>query len=109
MIESKDVILSGIHLELTDALRSYVEEKSARLLRHEPGILKIQVDLERNANRSHSDEFIARGIISISGANNFVAQSAADDLYRAIDEMTDRLDRQIKSHASQELTQRREN
>lgn len=105
---NEKVIVSGNNVDLTESLRAYVSEKSDRLLRHEPSIVKIRVELKLNPNRSHSDEFEVRGTIEGLGKGvPFVASAATDDLYRAIDEMVDKLDRQLKTHASQELEKRR--
>ena len=38
--------ISGLHLEVTDALRSYVKEKFERLSRHFDRIISVQVFLQ---------------------------------------------------------------
>ncbi|HCL16289.1 MAG TPA: ribosome-associated translation inhibitor RaiA, partial [Pseudomonas sp.] len=40
------VNISGVHLEVTDALRDYIEEKFDRLARHFDRIISVQVVLQ---------------------------------------------------------------
>ena len=41
-----ELIVSGIHLELTPSLKTFVQEKAERLFRHEERILRLRVELE---------------------------------------------------------------
>lgn len=103
------IIVSGVHLELTEALVSYVREKAARLLRHEPNIIRINVDLEARQNRSRSEDFEARGKLQDGRQDGFlIASASGDDLYGAIDDLVDHLDRQLQTRASQNIAKRRE-
>ena len=43
---NQNVILSGLHLELTDALKSVVYEKTERLFKHEDAIIRVRIELE---------------------------------------------------------------
>ena len=45
-----EVIVSGIHLELTPSLKTFVNEKAGRLFRHEERIIRIRVELECDRN-----------------------------------------------------------
>ncbi|ASK34920.1 ribosome hibernation-promoting factor, HPF/YfiA family [Alloalcanivorax mobilis] len=84
--------LSGHHLDITDALRDYVDEKFAKLERHFDQITSIQVILSPEP-KSHK----AESTIHIGGADVF-ATAQADDMYAAIDALTGKLDRQILKH-----------
>ncbi|GAA5111209.1 MAG: ribosome-associated translation inhibitor RaiA [Alcanivorax sp.] len=84
--------LSGHHLDITDALRDYVDEKFAKLERHSDQITSVQVILSPEP-KSHK----AESTIHISGADLF-ATAQADDMYAAIDALTSKLDRQILKH-----------
>lgn len=91
--------ISGHHLEITDALRNYVDEKFAKLERHFDQITSIQVILSPEP-QSHK----AESTILIGGADLF-ATAKATDMYAAIDALTGKLDRQILKH--KEKTMRR--
>lgn len=84
--------LSGHHLEITDALRSYVNEKLERLERHFDHVLDIQVILSVE-KLNHK----AEATMHVSG-NSIHANSVEEDMYAAIDTLVDKLDRQVIKH-----------
>lgn len=84
--------ITGHHLDITDALRNYVTEKLQKLERHYDHITNAHVVLSVEKLRQR-----AEATIHIAGAELF-AESDCDDLYAAIDKLTDRLDRQILKH-----------
>jgi len=45
-----EIIVSGIHLELTQSLKTFVHEKAERLFRHEERMGRIRVELECDRN-----------------------------------------------------------
>ena len=83
------VNVSGHHLDVTDALKSYVDTKLERLERHFDRITNVNVILSVEKQRQK-----AEATIRISGGEVF-ADSEADDLYAAIDLLADKLDRQL--------------
>jgi putative sigma-54 modulation protein len=87
------VLLRGIHLTLTDALRDALRSKAARLLRHEPRIDRIRIDLEHDATRGRA-VFVAKGHIEIGGPD-LLATVASEDAYKAVDLLIDKLDRSL--------------
>lgn len=84
--------ISGHHVDVTDALKSYVEEKLKKLERHYDHITNTHVILtvEKLEQR-------AEATVHMSGAEVF-ADANCDDMYAAIDKLTDKLDRQILKH-----------
>ena len=82
--------ISGHHLELTDALKNYVEEKLARLSRHtDYNIIHVNVILS-------VEKLLQKAEASLRmRGNELFANETAEDLYAAIDGMVDKLDRQI--------------
>ncbi|HEX2100516.1 MAG TPA: ribosome-associated translation inhibitor RaiA [Candidatus Synoicihabitans sp.] len=89
------LIVSGIHLELTAALKRMIAEKTAKLLRHEPRIVRLRVDLEFDRSRAREAQFVAKGRIEIGGPD-ILAAVATDDAYRSIDELVAVLDRALR-------------
>jgi putative sigma-54 modulation protein len=83
------VSVSGHHIEVTDALKTYVETKLDRLERHFDQITNIHVILSVEKLRQK-----AESTIRVSGGEIY-ADAEEDDLYAAIDSMTDKLDRQL--------------
>ncbi len=84
--------LSGHHVEITEALRSYVLNKIERLERHFDHVTNMHVVLRVEKQRQK-----AEATLHVSGANLF-ANAEHEDMYAAIDALTDKLDRQIKKH-----------
>ena len=81
--------ISGHHLEITDAIREYVITKLSKLERHYEQITSTSVILTVD-KLSHN----AEATVHVSGAELF-ANSQHEDLYAAIDAITDKLDRQL--------------
>ncbi len=84
--------VSGHHVEVTPALREYVESKFERLQRHFDQITNTQVTLvvEKMVQKAEAS-------VHVSGADLF-AQSESEDMYAAIDSLADKLDRQLIKH-----------
>ena len=97
-IVNPKLLLRGIHLSLTDAMRDALNTKAERLLRHEPRLDRIRIDLERDATRSR-DIYVAKGHIEIGGPD-LIATVAADDAYKAADLLIDKLDRLLRRRAT---------
>lgn len=84
--------ISGHHIDVTDALKSYVEEKLQKLERHYDHITNAHVILSVEKLRQR-----AEATLHVSGADVF-ADADCDDMYAAIDKLADKLDRQILKH-----------
>ena len=90
-----EVIVSGIHLELTPSLKTFVNEKAGRLFRHEERIVRIRVELECDRNALIGTQFKAKGHIQIHGPDmNATVQS--DECHKAISMLVDKLDRMLQ-------------
>jgi len=86
------VNLSGHHVDITDSMRNYVNEKIARLDRHFDQALDIHIVLTVEKLRHK-----AEATLHVSGSNLY-ADDVRDDMYAAIDGLIDKLDRQGKKH-----------
>ncbi len=84
--------LTGHHIELTDSLRNYVNEKMARLERHFDKVNDTHVILSLEKLKHK-----AEATVNMRG-NSIFADSIEDDMYAAIDSLVDKLDRQVKKH-----------
>ncbi|HXR01728.1 MAG TPA: ribosome-associated translation inhibitor RaiA [Pseudomonas sp.] len=86
------VNISGHQLEVTDPLRNYITEKLDRLERHFDKITNVQVTMEVEKLKQKIE-----ATLHVPGAE-VVANAEHDDMYAAIDLLTDKLDRQLKKH-----------
>jgi len=76
------VKISGQHLEVTEAMRSYMNEKLERLERHFDKITSVQIimSVDKLLHKAEGTLYLAQ------------------DMYAAIDALTDKLDRQLIKH-----------
>ncbi|MEE4185525.1 MAG: ribosome-associated translation inhibitor RaiA [Gammaproteobacteria bacterium] len=86
------ITISGHHVEITSALRDYVNEKLQRIERHFEHITDIHCVLT-----VEKLEHKAEATVYLSG-NSLHAHSVEADMYAAIDAMVDKLDRQVRRH-----------
>jgi putative sigma-54 modulation protein len=84
--------LTGHHIEITDSLRNYVNEKMEKLERHFDKVSNTHVILTVE-NLRHK----AEATVHMSG-NDIFADAVEDDMYASIDALVDKLDRQVKKH-----------
>jgi len=92
-----NLTISGHHLEVTPALRSYVTTKMDRIKRHFDQVVDVKVLLTLENLKEKELRQKAECNIHIKGVELF-AESAHADLYAAVDELVDKLDRQVVRH-----------
>ncbi len=84
------ISLTGHHVDITEALRSYVDSKFERLERHFDQVTNIHVVLSVEKLRQK-----AEANLHVNG-NDLFADCEEEDMYAAIDGLVDKLDRQVK-------------
>jgi len=93
-----ELIVWGIHLELTPSLKIFVQEKAERLFRHEERILRLRVELECDPKEKFAARFKAKGHLMIDGpALNASVES--DECHKAVSLLADKLDRMLNRRA----------
>jgi putative sigma-54 modulation protein len=92
-----NVKITGHHVAVTPALRSYVESKLERVIRHFDHVIDVGVILgvEKLKHR-------AEVTLHVRGKDIFV-ETTQDDMYAAIDTLLDKLDRAVLKHKSRTL------
>lgn len=89
--------ISGHQVELTEALKSYIATKVQKLERHFDNVTTAQVIISIEKQRH-----IAEATLHVSGADLF-ARAEDEDMYAAIDALSDKLNRQILKHKEKNL------
>ncbi|HUO79765.1 MAG TPA: ribosome-associated translation inhibitor RaiA [Steroidobacteraceae bacterium] len=84
--------LTGHHVDITAPLKSYVEKKLDRVVRHFDQVIDVHCVLTVE-KLSHK----AEATLHVSGGN-IHAEAGEADMYAAIDVLTDKLDRLVKKH-----------
>ncbi len=87
-----NLTITGHHLEITPAIRGYVEDKMARITRHFDQVIDVSVILavEKLKHKAEVN-------LHVRGKDIFVEATDAD-MYAAIDALADKLDRQVVKH-----------
>jgi putative sigma-54 modulation protein len=92
-----NLTISGHHLEVTPALREYVTGKLNRITRHFDQVVDVKVLLTVEKQKEKEKRQRAECNIHVKGSDMF-AESAHEDLYAAVDDLVDKLDRQVVKH-----------
>jgi putative sigma-54 modulation protein len=84
--------VTGHHIDITPPLRSYVEKKLERIVRHFDNVMDVHcvLTVEKLIHK-------AEATLHVSGLMMH-ADASDDDMYAAIDSLTDKLDRRVKKH-----------
>lgn len=94
-----NLTISGHHLDVTPAIREYVQSKLERIIRHFDQVIDTHVILAIDNLTEKEKRQKAEINMRLSGKMVHV-ESVAQDLYAAIDMLMDRLDRQVVKHKS---------
>ena len=96
--------VSGHQIEITPALRDYVDARRERLVRRFDNLTSLNVVLEVEKNRlTHR----AEGTLSAAG-KVLHADAVDNDMYAAIDALFDKLDAQVRRHKDKRSTHGRD-
>lgn len=98
-----NLTLTGHHLDITPAIRAYVEEKIGRVNRHFDQVIDVTVVLcvEKLEQKAEAN-------VHVSGRDLF-AEASDGDMYAAIDALADKLDRMVVKHKEMQSSHRPEN
>ncbi len=88
-----EIIVSGRHIDMTDAIRQYASDKVSKLPRYFDKIQKIEVVIDQV---DHTSELEI--IVHVDHAEPFICKTSGLDLYRCIDEAVKKLERQLTEH-----------
>ena len=92
-----NLTISGHHLDITTSLREYVLTKLERVTRHFDQVVDVSVLLTVEKMKEKERRQKAEVTLHVKGRDIFVEQSH-EDLYAAIDQLMDKLDRQVVRH-----------
>jgi putative sigma-54 modulation protein len=97
--------VKGRNLEVSDAIRSYAEQKLAKLERqlNDP---RVELELAVERNPSIAANHVAEATIWTSGPV-LRARESSSDMRASIDQLVEKLERQVKRYRSQGRARRR--
>ena len=89
-----DITISGRHMEITDAIRAYAEEKAAKL----PKFYDLAQSIELVLDGGDGKLMRAEIIVVAEHKNRFVSHHESDDLYGCIDQAIHKVQMQLTAH-----------
>jgi putative sigma-54 modulation protein len=90
--------ISGKHIDITEAIRNYAEQKTSKLPRFYNGINQIEVIIDCEPAGGINVEIIARG----EHSNVFIGAERGGDVYGCMDIAVRKLERQLKRKKGKE-------
>jgi putative sigma-54 modulation protein len=87
------VTISGRHMEVTEALKNYAEQKATKLSKYYDLIQEIEVVLD-----AQKDSTKVEMIVNAEHNGVFIARHDSGDAYACIDGCVDKLERQLTDH-----------
>jgi len=93
-----EIIVTGRHMELTPTLKDYAKSKVSKLTKYLDNILAAHIVLSVEKYRH-----IAEITIYLDGVN-ITSKGETEDMYASIDQVTEKIERQIKKRKSKYYT-----
>ncbi|HET7172785.1 MAG TPA: ribosome-associated translation inhibitor RaiA [Nocardioidaceae bacterium] len=86
-----ETVVKSRHYEITERFRAHVEEKISRLEKYDPRIMRVEVEVRKEANPRLADQSV-RVEITIRGKGPVIrAEAAAEDKLAALDKAVGKL------------------
>lgn len=85
--------ITGRHMEVTSAMRTYVEKKISRLGKYYNRISEMEVVVD-GEGLNHVIEIIVKA----DGRQRFVVRQTGEDAYACVDTALDKIERQLTRH-----------
>jgi len=101
-----DIVLNSRHCELTDRFRSHVEEKLARLEKHDHRVIRVEVEVTKERNPRQAERAVRVQLTAFSKGPVVRAEAAAEDKMAALDQALDRMAAQMRRAADRRRVHR---
>ena len=94
--------ITGKHIEITEAIRKYAEEKTSKLPKYYNSINQVEVIIDGEPTGNTSVEIIARG----EHSKIFIVTETHENAYRCIDVAVHKLERQLRKKKGKERSKK---
>ena len=98
--------VKGKNLEVNDSIRSYAERKLRKLDRRVHELTRVEIELTVERNPSIAESQVAEATVHLKG-HTLRAREAAHDMKAAIDELADKLVRQVRDTRDKRVSRRK--
>ncbi len=88
-----NITVNARHMEVTEALREYAEEKAARFPKFYDNIQSIEVIMDIEAGKPQVEI-----VVQATRKATFVAHHREDDMYACVDQCSDKIVQQLRRH-----------
>jgi ribosomal subunit interface protein len=99
-------VLNSRHCELTEKFREHVQEKLARLEKHDHRMIRVEVEVDKERNPRQADRAVRVQLTAFSKGPVVRAEAAADDKLAALDLALDRMAAQMRRAADRRRVHR---
>jgi ribosomal subunit interface protein len=101
-----DIVLNSRHCELSEKFRGHVEEKLARLEKHDHRVIRVEVEVEKERNPRQADRAVRVQLTAFSKGPVIRAEASAEDKMAALDVALDRMAGQMRRAADRRRVHR---
>ena len=101
-----DIVLNSRHCELTDTFREHVEEKLARLEKHDHRVIRVEVEVDKERNPRQADRSVRVELTAFTKGPVVRAEASAEDKLAALDLALDRMAAQMRRAADRRRVHR---
>lgn len=98
--------LKAVHGSLSDSVRAYAEKRLAKLARRLHEQTTVEVTFSRERNPSIRDDHVAEGVVFTKG-QSLVARESATTYEAAVDQLVDKLERQVERYRDKRVLEPR--
>ena len=88
-----NLIVKARHMDVTDAMRQYVESKAAKLPRYYDNIQSVEATLDIEA-----DQAVVEIVVTATRKATFVATHREENLYASVDQCLRKITEQLRRH-----------
>jgi len=100
------IIITGIHIEITQAMAEYTEEKLGTIRKYLKGgsSAKLTVEFSKVTEHHHKgDMYQVAALLARKGKENSL-ETVSEDVYKCIDLMKDKLMREVSDEKDKEIS-----
>jgi ribosomal subunit interface protein len=101
-----EIVVKSRHIEVSDRFRSHVEEKLARLEKHDHRLIRVEVEVDKQRNPRQQDRAIQVELTAFSKGPVIRAEAAAVDKMTALDMALDKMATQMRRAADRRRVHR---
>lgn len=101
-----DIVVTGRHCEVSEGFRSHVEEKLARLEKHDHRVIRMQVEVTKEKNPRQAERSVRVQLTAFTKGPVVRAEAAADHKMGALDLAVDKMAAQMRRAADRRRVHR---